>query len=136
MIENVEYPVIIDTGSGMSIMGEEIFQQYFQDMKTEESRSTAYGINGESITIRGEREFEFEIGKKRVRTNVKIATEILKEIILGNNFLKKAGAKINFEEESIQLKGGQKVRGTIHRKQEYLAVRLMSTVILRTKNCT
>lgn len=101
----------------MSIVGGDFFDNYLRDDVTiKEKCQTTTAANGEVMTTRGEIRVPIRIGNTTILQQCRVVDEIRDEVILGNNYLKKANATINFANETIRIESEPPIKGDIKRE--------------------
>jgi len=92
-IEGVERSLIIDTGSGVSIL-----QPGVSNTSTRSTTLRPYGVTGENLYVKGRQTVSFGLGGRKLdHTFLVCPLPIEAAGLLGTDFLEERGAHINFE---------------------------------------
>ena len=102
-IDGVPTPIIADTGTGISIIGEEFYNTYMGQRRLTEITGRTMAANGVEMNGRGEINAKVTINGRTYDQTFRIITEMQKDILIGNNFLKKNEAVIDMKNETISL---------------------------------
>ncbi|CAJ0751440.1 6432_t:CDS:2, partial [Entrophospora sp. SA101] len=107
-IDNIETEVVIDTGSGLSL----ITQQYLNKLGRQidqESNSRLVDINGKETRPLGLVKTVLVTldGKKPIHIDMAVMRATNYNVILGNNWLRKIEATINFKDKVLRFKEGK-----------------------------
>ncbi|CAH1768142.1 14932_t:CDS:1, partial [Entrophospora sp. SA101] len=105
---NIETEVVIDTGSGLSL----ITQQYLNKLGRQidqESNSRLVDINGKETRPLGLVKTVLVTldGKKPIHIDMAVMRATNYNVILGNNWLRKIEATINFKDKVLRFKEGK-----------------------------
>ena len=88
-IQGKNYKTIIDTGSGISIIGGELFSQLQEEGKLERVESKAIAANKQIMYIQGIIPLKITIKEQAIEHSFRVIEEMEKAILLGNDFFKK-----------------------------------------------
>ena len=136
-IEGMPASFLIDTGSTISIIGKDLWDQllaYTKNIRLEKTNKRAYTANNQPLTLLGATEVNVQINKQTL-THRFIVAQDAKQCILGMDYLQKYTSSINFEQQTIKNKAGNVSR---LKAQEELAnvIRVVNSakVVLRPKH--
>ena len=96
---------LVDTGSSVTLMREDIYKQVCTDAKRPEWLSTAtplYSVSGGNLKVVGKTDFKFDNCKPQ---EIFIVKDIIHECILGIDFLSKAKAELLLYKNYVELYG-------------------------------
>ena len=96
---------LVDTGSSVTLMQEDIYKQVCTDAKRPEWLSTAtplYSVSGGNLKVVGKTDFKFDNCKPQ---EILIVKDIIHKCILGIDFLSKAKAELLLYKNYVELYG-------------------------------
>ena len=96
---------LVDTGSSVTLMREDIYKQVCTDAKRPEWLSTAtplYSVSGGNLKVVGKTDFKFDNCKPQ---EILIVKDIIHKCILGIDFLSKAKAELLLYKNYVELYG-------------------------------
>ena len=109
-INSVSKAAIFDTGTGISIIGGQYFDNFLRNSieLIFEKDIRILAANGQNMEVRGHCWIEIEIGwEKQKKELFKVIEEIKNDVIIGNDIMKSWGLKIDFDNEQIELSSGE-----------------------------
>ena len=116
-INKVPTKIVLDTGTGITLIGGQFFDQYLRNDVTLQSCPTQVSAaNSQSMTVRGQGEVDVQLGAFHDRVTFIIVEEIGKEIIIGNDYMKKWKVNIDFAVENVRI--GNIIIPALIRKKE------------------
>ena len=128
---NVEIPILLDTGSAVTVIDEEIWKlMKAKDDKLEKVPFAIRSVTQHDIEILGQKDINITLptrkknGRRNFKVSVLIAKGLLHKAILGLNFLKRFDAFIDLSQNKISLfnQGTKSVHELFQGKSGYRSV--------------
>ena len=115
-INGIPAYIICDTGTGLSLIGGEIFDLYWKDTTVYPMKLNIKTANGQNMPSRGMCDLKIEIGGVEQICVFNVVDDLAMDIIIGNESLKKFQADIDFPNEVIRLRGDKVAQMHIRKK--------------------
>ena len=107
-LNGMEKMIIIDTGSGFSMISRTIAEIYFEDLIEEDQtpRQMLQAANGSLMKRVGKIRMKIKIGNWEGEEDLDVVVGLQLDVILGTRFLKENAVKIDFEDEKLKFPDG------------------------------
>ena len=100
---------LIDTGSTISIIGKEVWDEllaHSKNIRLEKTRKKAYTANNQPLTLMGATEVDVKTGDQ-TRSQRFIVVQDASQCILGMDYLQKYTSSLNFSSQTLQNTDGK-----------------------------
>ena len=126
-INSIPTSIIIDTGTGTSIIGGEFFNDYLRENVDiiECAETVLLAANGGRMGVQGRCQVKLGIGKIEKIVTFTIVDDLKNEIIIGNNILDEWKIRIHFDKRILKVDSNEKIPIRITRTIEEIKVRLI-----------
>jgi hypothetical protein len=119
----------------MSVIGGQFFDQFLKDSVSRivSNSQSVYAANGNAMKVRGLCEARFQFGGFEGIHTFRIVDDVVENVLLGNDFLKKAQVIIDMHKDVIQFANGKTETITAkvpRRYTEGITVHAMHTIVI------
>ena len=104
-IHGKRYRALVDSGAEISVLNRHIAEQFPETECLASTQITLRTATGDAITVAGEMEVPFRLGKKHLVHTFIVADNISRSVIIGRDCLKAHGMKLDFGSNHLVIKG-------------------------------
>ena len=106
-IHGKKYRALIDSGAEVSVLSTRVTEQFPVTECFASTQVTLRAATGDALAVTGEMEVKFRLGGKHLSHTFIIGDNISRNAILGRDCLKAHGMKLDFENNTLEVKGEQ-----------------------------
>ena len=99
-----KYRALVDSGAEISIINKKVTENFPDIELLRSTEITLRTATGNAITVVGEVDLTFRLGKKYIKHTFIVAENVTQNVILGRDCLKANGMKIDFGNSQLQMK--------------------------------
>jgi hypothetical protein len=135
IINNVPTKLILDTGSGITVMGGRFFDTYLKDeVELLPNLTIASATNNQLMTTRGMCQVLLTIGTHKELVWFKIIEEVENEVIIGTSEMAKWQMIMDFANGEAELCSGTRVKLQLIKEKGYDLVAITKTIQIPPKS--
>ena len=137
-IDGMKTSFLLDTGSNLSIIGKDTWEQllkHSKNVRLEKTLKRAYAANNQPLAILGAAELSVKVENLTISHKFIITQELMGQCILGMDYLQKQATCINFENRTIRMKHGDSHQlKTKEPTEDYIPVINPNTVRIKPRH--
>ena len=112
-------PCVLDSAAGTSVVSKEFLERIGKVMKKAPMRDLL-AANGSGMSVLGTVDLEFTIGPIRIVHPLEVVENFLFPVLLGKDFLRRKGIRIDFETGLVEVRSPSRERIGVRLLEEYL----------------